>query len=114
MPLVHTSVCYARSLPAAQRAFHEWRHHGHELSFGDLRVVTCWAPHARVVPLAPVAFVLMIRVPAVVMELVPAISDVPPHGSLADRLQADRARLFLLRGCAELLPHADAQGAGCS
>ena len=72
---------------------------------------TCWAPHARVVPLAPVAFVLMIRVPAVVVEVVPALSDVPPHGILADRLQADRARLFLLRGCAELLPHADVQRA---
>ena len=52
--------------------------------------------------------------PAVVVEVVPTLSDVPPHGILADRLQADRARLFLLRGCAELLPHADAQGAGCS
>ena len=47
----------------------------------------------------------MIRVPAVVVEVVPALSDVPPHGILADRLQADRTRLFLLRGCAELLPH---------
>ena len=73
---------------------------------------TCWAPHARVVPLAPVAFVLMIRVPAVVVEVVPTLSDVPPHGILADRLQADRAGLFLLRGCAELLPHADVQRAG--
>ncbi len=67
---------------------------------------TCWAPRARVVPLAPVAFVLMIRVPAVVVEVVLALSDVPPHGILADRLQADRTRLFLLRGCAKLLPHA--------
>ena len=77
-------------------------------------MATCWAPHSRVVPLTPVAVVLMIRVPAVVVEVVPALSDVPPHGILADRLQADRAGLFLLRGCAKLLPHSDAQGAGCS
>ena len=76
-------------------------------------MATCWAPHARVVPLAPVAFVLMIRVPAVVVEVVPTLGDVPPHGILADRLQADRACLLFLRGRAELLPHADVQRAGC-
>ena len=57
------------------------------------------------VPLAPVALVLMIRVPAVVVGVMPTLSDAPPHGILADSLQADRTRLFLLRGCAKLLPH---------
>ncbi len=59
-------------------------------------------------PLAPVVFVLMIRMPAVIV--VPAFNDAPPHSILADRLQADRTRLFL-RGCAELLPHANVQRA---
>ena len=60
--------------------------------------------------LLPVAFVLMIRMP-VVVEVVPTLSDVPPHGILADRLQADRAGLLFLRGCAKLLPHSDVQRA---
>ena len=75
---------------------------------------TCWAPHSRVVRLTPVALVLMIRVPAIVVEVVPALSDVPPHGILADRLQADRTGLLFLRSGAELLSHADVQRARCS
>ena len=63
--------------------------------------------------LLPVAFVLMIRMP-VVVEVVPTHSDVPPHGILADRLQADRTGLLFLRSGAELLSHADVQRARCS
>ena len=63
--------------------------------------------------LLPVAFVLMIRMP-VVVEVVPTLSDVPPHGILADRLQADRTGLLFLRSGAELLSHADVQRARCS
>ena len=101
-----TSVFTARSLPAAQRALHEWHHDGHELCLGDLWVATCWALHARVCPLAPVAFMFAVRMPAVVMKVMLALGDMPPDGILADRLQADRTGLLFLRGCAKLLPHA--------
>ena len=96
-----------RSLPAAQRAFHDWHHHSHEFCLGELGVATCRAAHARVGTLYSGALVLPVCVPTIPMLEMPALGHMPPDGILADRLQADGTGLLLLRGRAKLVSHTD-------